>query len=90
MEVGGRGGEGGGDGSTEFHISSYSPKSRLFLVTFFMPWSKLCGQNLFDLKPVSLSAIGFHGTLFKSSSNSILPLKLLIGFLFLNWACNVK
>ena len=40
--------------------------------------------------PVSLAAIGFHGTLFVSSTNFILPLKLLIYFFLGNRVGNVK
>ena len=35
-------------------------------------------------KQQSLAAIGFHGTQFLSSTNFILPLKMLIGFYVVN------
>ena len=38
----------------------------------------------------SLAAIGFHVPLFLSSTNFILPLKLLIGFYLFNLVSNVK
>ena len=41
-------------------------------------------------KQQSLAAIGFHGTLFLSSTNFIFPLKMLIGFYLINLAGNVK
>ena len=40
--------------------------------------------------PVSLAAIGFHVTLFLSSTNFISPSKLLIGFFLLIWQAIVK
>ena len=41
-------------------------------------------------KQQSLAAIEFHGPLFLSSTNFILPLKLLIDFSFVNLAVNIK
>ena len=41
-------------------------------------------------KQQSLAVIGFHSPLFQSSTNFILPLKLLIGFFLVNLAGNVK
>ena len=41
-------------------------------------------------KQQSFVAIVFHATLFQSSTNFILPLKMLIGFYLVNLAGNVK
>ena len=38
----------------------------------------------------SLAAIGFHGPLFLSSTNFILPMKLLIGLFLINLAGSVQ
>ena len=41
-------------------------------------------------KQQSLEAIGFHGPLFLSSTNFILPMKLLTSFFLVNLAGNVE